>query len=113
MGLPGIGSYPMPDRTALPRSHGSWRIDPMRAALLVHDMQNHFVGAFPTGRSPVVELVDNVATLRELAGTLGMPVVFSAEPAGQAPGPALGRTQRHGLHHGRAAARPDPAQGAE
>ncbi|MEU5688484.1 isochorismatase family protein [Streptomyces venezuelae] len=86
MGLPAIGSYPMPDRTALPRSHVSWRIDPVRAALLIHDMQNHFVGVFPTGRSPVVELVDNIATLRELASTLDMPVIFSAEPAGQAPG---------------------------
>ncbi|MGP4084810.1 isochorismatase family protein [Streptomyces sp. KR55] len=86
MGLPAIDSYPMPDRTALPRSRVSWRIDPARAALLVHDMQNHFVGTFPARRSPVVELVDNITALRELAGTLGMPVVFSAEPAGQPPG---------------------------
>ncbi|WP_128379339.1 isochorismatase family protein [Streptomyces cavernae] len=86
MSLPAIDSYPMPDRSALPRSHVSWRIDPVRAALLVHDMQNHFVGAFPEGRSPVAELVDNIAALRELAGTLHMPVVFSAEPAGQPPG---------------------------
>ncbi|MFC9686185.1 isochorismatase family protein [Streptomyces sp. NPDC056948] len=85
MGLPAIGSYPMPDRSAIPRSHVSWRIDPARAALLVHDMQNHFVRAFPAGRSPVVELVDNIAALRELADTLDMPIVFSAEPAGQPP----------------------------
>ena len=30
----------------------SWTIDPARAALAVHDMQNHFVRAFPAGRSP-------------------------------------------------------------
>ncbi|MEV7142395.1 isochorismatase family protein [Streptomyces tauricus] len=76
----------MPDRSALPRAQVSWRIDPARAALLVHDMQNHFVGAFPAGRSPVVELVDNIAALRGLADALGMPVVYSAEPAGQPPG---------------------------
>jgi bifunctional isochorismate lyase/aryl carrier protein len=86
MGMPAIDSYPMPDRSALPQSHVSWRIDPARAALLVHDMQNHFVGAFPAGGSPVVELIDNIAALRELAATLSMPVVFSAEPAGQPPG---------------------------
>ncbi|MEU1405889.1 isochorismatase family protein [Streptomyces sp. NPDC005728] len=86
MGLPAIDSYPMPDRSALPRSRVSWTIDPARAALLVHDMQNHFVGAFPPGRPPVVDLVDNIAALRELSGTLDMPVVFSAEPAGQPPG---------------------------
>ncbi|MFG2595282.1 isochorismatase family protein [Streptomyces sp. NPDC048462] len=86
MGLPVIESYDMPDVTALPRSWPSWTIDPDRAALLVHDMQNHFVRAFPPGRSPVVQLVENIAALRELAGTLGMPVVFSAEPAAQSPG---------------------------
>ncbi|MEV3988491.1 isochorismatase family protein [Streptomyces sp. NPDC049837] len=86
MGLPVIGAYPMPDRSAIPPSSVPWTIDPARAALLVHDMQNHFVRAFPAGRSPVVELVDNIAALRELARTLGMPVVFSAEPAGQEPG---------------------------
>ncbi|WP_406864829.1 isochorismatase family protein [Streptomyces sp. HUAS MG47] len=85
MGLPVIESYAMPDRAGLPRSCASWTIDPARAALLVHDMQHHFVRAFPAGRSPVVELVENIAALRELAGTLGMPVVFSAEPAAQSP----------------------------
>lgn len=85
MDFPTVGSYPMPAGIALPRSHASWRIDPARAALLVHDMQNHFVGRFPAGLSPVVELIDNIAALRELAGTLGIPVVFSAEPAGQLP----------------------------
>jgi bifunctional isochorismate lyase/aryl carrier protein len=75
----------MPDRSTVLPSCVPWRIDPARAALLIHDMQNHFVQGFPAGRSPVVELVDNIAALRELAATLGMPVVFSAEPPAQAP----------------------------
>ncbi len=87
MALPVINSYAMPDRSALPVADGPpWTIDPARAALLVHDMQNHFIGAFPPDCSPVVELVDNIATLRELAGSLDMPIVFSAEPAAQSPG---------------------------
>ncbi|WP_149180028.1 isochorismatase family protein [Streptomyces sp. TRM49041] len=86
MGLPAIESYPMPERSALPASCASWAVDPDRCALLVHDMQNHFVRAFSPGLPPVVELVRNIAALRELAGTLGIPVVFSAEPAAQRPG---------------------------
>ncbi|WP_327303966.1 isochorismatase family protein [Streptomyces sp. NBC_01298] len=86
MGLPAIGSYAMPDRASLPPSCASWAIDPGRAALLVHDMQNHFVGELPTDRSPVVELVENIAALRALATALGIPVVFTAEPAAQSPG---------------------------
>ncbi|WP_412077544.1 isochorismatase family protein [Streptomyces xanthophaeus] len=86
MGLPAIGSYPMPDRATLPRSCASWAIDPDRAALLIHDMQNHFVGPLPAEHSPVMELVENITALRALAGSLGIPVVFSAEPAAQPPG---------------------------
>ncbi|MGC5344270.1 isochorismatase family protein [Streptomyces sp. DT171] len=85
MGLPGIDSYPMPQRSALPPAHVPWVIDPSRAALLVHDMQNHFVEAFPAGRAPVVDLVENIAALRALARSLAVPIFFSAEPAGQRP----------------------------
>ncbi|MFD9443052.1 isochorismatase family protein [Streptomyces sp. NPDC060006] len=81
MAVPVVNSYSMPDRSAVPASGPPWTIDPARAALLVHDMQDHFVQAFPPDCSPVVELIDNIATLRELAGTLGMPIVFSTEPA--------------------------------
>ncbi|MFE0730817.1 isochorismatase family protein [Streptomyces antibioticus] len=80
MGLPAIESYPMPDRSSLPASHVAWTVAPERTALLVHGMQNQFIDAFPAGSSPVRERVENVAALRGLAGALGMPVVFSAEP---------------------------------
>jgi isochorismate hydrolase len=76
----------MPANLARDVTGPPWTIDPARAALLVHDMQNHHVRAFPPDCSPVVELVANIATLRELAGTLDMPIVFSAEPAAQRPG---------------------------
>lgn len=68
MRLVAIDPYPMPDRTALPHSPTARRIDPLRVAPLVHDMRNHLVGAFPAGRSPVVELVDNIAALRSHPG---------------------------------------------
>ncbi|MFF3846901.1 isochorismatase family protein [Streptomyces sp. NPDC002328] len=86
MGLPTIAPYPMPDGSALPRSPMAWSIAPERGALLIHGMQNRSVGAFPAGRSPVVELVENITALRELARALGMPVVFSAETVGWTPG---------------------------
>ncbi|MFE4643723.1 isochorismatase family protein, partial [Streptomyces sp. NPDC056730] len=86
MGLPAIASYPMPDRSALPASCAARDADPDRTALLVHDMQNHFVRAFPAFAPPVIDLVRNIAALRRLARTLGTPVVLTAEPAAQPPG---------------------------
>ncbi|MFE3115423.1 hypothetical protein [Streptomyces niveus] len=39
----------MPDRTALPGPQAARRIDPLRAAPLIHVTRNHFAGVFPAG----------------------------------------------------------------
>ncbi|MFD9379686.1 isochorismatase family protein [Streptomyces sp. NPDC059999] len=80
MGLPMAERYAMPDENTLPRSLAPWKIDPGRAALLIHDMQHHLLQVFPPGVSPLVDLVANVARLRAAAHRFGIPVVFSAEP---------------------------------
>ncbi|MFF7991448.1 isochorismatase family protein [Kitasatospora xanthocidica] len=85
MGLPRIPSYPMPVAEELPANRVSWTVDPARAVLLVHDLQNHFLGAFDTGAAPVPELLGNVAGLAKAAGAAGVPVVYSAQPGGQSP----------------------------
>lgn len=65
----------------------TWSLDPQRAALLVHDMQNHFVDVFD--RSEASAQI-NVA-IRHIAGMLGharengMPVYYTAQPPRQNP----------------------------
>ncbi|GAA0644977.1 hypothetical protein GCM10010174_80040 [Kutzneria viridogrisea] len=83
MGLPRIDPYPMPTETELPASRVSWRCEPDRAVLLIHDMQNHFLAPFQVDQSPVVELLANIAELRAAAHAAGIPVVYSAQPGGQ------------------------------
>ncbi|MFF0408957.1 isochorismatase family protein [Kitasatospora sp. NPDC004745] len=85
MGLPRIPSYPMPAAEELPANRVAWTVDPARAVLLVHDLQNHFLDAFDTAAPPVTELFGNVARLAKLAAVHGMPVVYSAQPGGQSP----------------------------
>ncbi|MEU6234717.1 isochorismatase family protein [Kitasatospora sp. NPDC047058] len=85
MGLPRIPSYPMPAADELPANRVSWTVDPSRAVLLVHDLQNHFLDAFDTGAAPVTELFANIGRLRTEAERLGIPVVYSAQPGGQSP----------------------------
>ncbi|WP_308169708.1 isochorismatase family protein [Acrocarpospora catenulata] len=46
----------------------------------MHDMQNYFLGFFPEGSSPRVELVSNVAALRTRCAELGIPVFYTAQP---------------------------------
>jgi trans-2,3-dihydro-3-hydroxyanthranilic acid synthase len=82
VGIPAIVPYPMPVESELPPNVMSWRPDPARAVLLVHDMQRYFLGFFPQGESPVVDLVDNTARVVEAARALRMPIVYTAQPGG-------------------------------
>ncbi|GDY32763.1 isochorismatase family protein [Gandjariella thermophila] len=82
MAIPPIEPYAMPTEADLPRNVAGWRIDPARAVLLIHDMQQYFVDFFPAGRSPVVDLVRNIHAIRTTAVAHGVPVVYTAQPGG-------------------------------
>lgn len=85
MALPTIQPYPMPTAADLPADRVTWQVDPGRAVLLVHDLQNHFLDPFPDGASPRRELLHNVARLKEVCARLSVPVLYSAQPGGQTP----------------------------
>ncbi|MFH8788187.1 isochorismatase family protein [Streptomyces roseoverticillatus] len=85
MALPAIAPYPMPREADLPANKVGWTVDPSRAVLLVHDLQNYFLDAFEAGVSPVTELLANVAAVKKDCERLGVPVVYSAQPGGQSP----------------------------
>lgn len=83
MALPVIDPYPMPTEAELPSNRVTWRPEADRSLLLIHDMQNHFLRAFPPGAPPVVDLLSNVGALCAAARGRGVPVVYSAQPGGQ------------------------------
>ncbi|MFJ8827538.1 isochorismatase family protein [Streptomyces sp. NPDC102467] len=80
MALPTITPYPMPGEGDLPHNTAQWTVDPHRAVLLIHDMQEYFLAPFPQDESPLVPLVANTAALRERCAQLGIPVVYTAQP---------------------------------
>ncbi|MFD7131639.1 isochorismatase family protein [Streptomyces sp. NPDC059894] len=63
----------------------SWTVDPARCVLLVHDLQQHFLSAFPAGEQPLTGMLANTARLLEGARGSGVPVVYSAQRGGQTP----------------------------
>ncbi|WCB95229.1 Isochorismatase [Baekduia alba] len=83
MTLPRITPYPMPTATELPANRVDWRPAADRCALLIHDMQHHFLAAFDRGAEPIPELLSNIAALRDRCAQLGIPVIYSAQPGGQ------------------------------
>jgi trans-2,3-dihydro-3-hydroxyanthranilic acid synthase len=84
-GIPVIDPYPMPAAQSLPRNTATWTLDPRRAVLLLHDMQQYFLSPFPPGTSPVTELVRNAAALRQRCADLGIPVAYTAQPGAMTP----------------------------
>lgn len=82
MAIAPIDPYPMPRPAELPPNTVSWRVDPRRAALLVHDMQHYFLAPFARGAEPYDPLLAHVTALRERCAGLGVPVVYSAQPGG-------------------------------
>ena len=85
MALPAIASYALPTEAELPANRVDWAVDPARAVLLVHDLQNHFLGAFPPGEQPLIGMLDNTARVIEEYRRLGVPVVYSVQRGGQTP----------------------------
>ncbi len=85
MAMAQIAPYPLPDPAELPDSRAGWRVDPARAVLLVHDMQEYFVAAYRRDEEPLSAVVPRIAALRDACAALGVPVVFSAQPPDQDP----------------------------
>ncbi|PJG57390.1 isochorismatase family protein, partial [Aeromonas cavernicola] len=61
----------------------NWPFEPGRAALLVHDMQHYFVDFYGPGNPLINQVIDHIASLIRQARALGMPVVYTAQPAQQ------------------------------
>ncbi|MER5948054.1 isochorismatase family protein [Streptomyces sp. NPDC001904] len=77
-GIATIPAYPLPTAADLPPSVMSWKPDPDRSVLLVHDMQRYFLAPF--GEALRRELIDHVAALRNRCERRGVPVVYTAQP---------------------------------
>jgi isochorismate hydrolase len=80
VGIPSIAPYALPTPDELPENTASWKVDPGRAVLLVHDMQRFFLRPLP---EPLrTELVDAVAEVAGRARAAGVPVAYTAQPGG-------------------------------
>jgi bifunctional isochorismate lyase/aryl carrier protein len=69
----------MPQPGEWPESRARWVLEPARAALLVHDMQAYFTGAFVAEAGPLVELTANIARLISAARMAEVPVFYTAQ----------------------------------
>ncbi|WP_320783977.1 isochorismatase family protein [Streptomyces sp. CRN 30] len=104
-GIPPVDPYPLPTADQLPENTAGWRLDPGRAVLLLHDMQEYFLRPFPRTAEPGRSMVRNTARLRARARALDVPVAYTAQPGDMTPeqrglladfwGPGMRATPEH------------------
>ncbi|PKG40107.1 isochorismatase family protein [Psychromonas sp. Urea-02u-13] len=85
MTIPKITSYEVPHPTSFPKNTVNWSVDPTRAVLLVHDLQEYFLNFFDRNQTPVPGLLANVKRVKNMAAKAAIPVVYTAQPANQDP----------------------------
>lgn len=83
MGLPSLIDYTLPTASELPDPVVNWALDPTRCALLVHDLQAHFLRPYaPALRE---KLVGNAASVLQACRQHGIPVAHTHQPDDQSP----------------------------
>ncbi|MGY3942857.1 isochorismatase family protein [Aeromonas tecta] len=83
MAIPTLNNYAMPSQWKANKV--SWALEPKRAALLIHDMQEYFT-AFYGENSPLIrDLTERLAAVRSHCKALGIPVYYTAQPKDQSP----------------------------
>lgn len=83
MAIPTITPYQIPEGPFPARV--DWQLNPARAALLIHDMQNYFIDAYDTQAEPMATVLPNMVAIREACASAGVPVVYTAQPGDQHP----------------------------
>lgn len=83
--IPPIEHYPHPKLDTVPQGRADWRIDPQRAALLVHDMQRYFTAPFASSEL-LEDTTRHIAMLTAAARAHNIPVFYTAQPPNQDPG---------------------------
>jgi bifunctional isochorismate lyase/aryl carrier protein len=82
MAIPLIKDYPVPTGVRLSRVPLPWKIEPERAALLIHDMQNYFLARYESAGF-VRNLVQRIGTIRKCCVGLDIPTFYTAQPGNQ------------------------------
>lgn len=83
MAIPTLNNYAMPSQWKANKV--DWSLDPKRAALLIHDMQEYFTAFYGENSPLIAALTERLAAVRKQCKALGIPVLYTAQPKDQSP----------------------------
>ncbi|KNC08673.1 isochorismatase [Klebsiella sp. RIT-PI-d] len=83
MAIPELQAYALPIASDIPTNKVNWAIDPARAALLIHDMQDYFIRFWGDNCPMIEQVIANIAALRQYCKQHNIPVYYTAQPKEQ------------------------------
>ncbi|MFM5170000.1 amonabactin biosynthesis bifunctional protein AmoB [Aeromonas veronii] len=83
MAIPTLNNYAMPSQWKANKVN--WSLDPKRATLLIHDMQEYFTAFYGENSPLIAALTERLAAVRKQCKALGIPVFYTAQPKDQSP----------------------------
>lgn len=83
MAIPTLNNYAMPSQWKANKVN--WTLNPKRAALLIHDMQEYFTAFYGEDSPLILALTERLAAVRKQCKALGIPVFYTAQPKDQSP----------------------------
>ncbi|MEI4950902.1 amonabactin biosynthesis bifunctional protein AmoB [Aeromonas caviae] len=81
MAIPTLNNYAMPSQWKANKV--DWSLEPKRAALLIHDMQEYFTAFYGENSPLIAALTERLAAVRKQCKALGIPVFYTAQPKDQ------------------------------
>lgn len=81
MAITSISGYPL--SKAIPENRVNWSVEPQRAVLLIHDMQQYFLNFYDVESELIQTLTRNIQTIKQTCIDAGIPVVYTAQPGDQ------------------------------
>ncbi|MGE6099247.1 isochorismatase family protein [Aeromonas salmonicida] len=83
MAIPTLNNYAMPSQWKANKVN--WTLNPKRAALLIHDMQEYFTAFYGENSPLIAALIEQLVAVRKQCKALGIPVFYTAQPKDQSP----------------------------
>ncbi|EKO3867905.1 isochorismatase family protein [Vibrio harveyi] len=81
MAIPSIAGYSL--TKVKPENRVNWSVEPHRAVLLIHDMQQYFLNFYDADSELIQTLTRNIQEIKQACIDAGIPVVYTAQPGDQ------------------------------
>ncbi|MGO2011595.1 isochorismatase family protein [Pseudoalteromonas sp.] len=83
MTIPAIQDYSFPTADEYPAAKVNWTVEPKKAALLIHDMQDYFINFYHPSSPMMSRVIKQISALKTWAKEQKIPVYYTAQPAEQ------------------------------